>query len=165
VISKWGSWHSIDDADSNPLSRFGIYQIRMVDRAGNPIPVRRIAGLDKGGVIYIGGSGYSKQHAKKPRTMAQRIKEFEKGAHSGGHTYRLMKDDVLLVSRKRTYSGHKLQYKAMRLDGGNAGMVKEKEIATLARYFKKYGELPPCNSSFPSWNKFKEEVESRSAQR
>jgi hypothetical protein len=159
MTSKWGGWHDIDGPGSSQLSRFGIYQIRMVSATGNPIPIRRIAGIDKEGVIYIGGSGYGKQSAKKPRTMEKRIEEFEKGPHSGGYTYRLAME-VLQNSGGCPYSAHKLQYRAARLPKADAELVKREEVKSLAGYFAKYAELPPCNSSFPGkWQDFRDRMQ------
>jgi len=169
--AEWGDWHEIDRAHLDERNCFGIYQIRMVDKVGRPIPISRIVGIDEEGVIYIGRSG-----PKKPRTLAQRIREFQKGAHSGAKTYRLMNENC--ESFKHLYSSHRLQYRAMHLQASEdiTNIIKQKEAligedfsyrtkielmegVAVINYVNRYGELPPCNSSFPMWKAFMEWVQ------
>ena len=153
-MSRWSTWRNTDLVQDKELSSFGIYEIRMVDGREQPLPVSRIGGIDEDGIVYIGGAGYSTS-----RTLAQRIREFQRksGGHSGRYTYRLM-HDVLGVVSKRAFFDDKLQYRAMRMPGADAEMLKQEEVETLARYFTRYGELPPCNSSFPKWRLLVERV-------
>ncbi len=87
----WDSskWFAIYWASEFEQDKFGVYQIRIVDGDNKPIPIPRIGGTDPDGIIYIGRSGY-KSH-KADRSLAKRISEFERGPHSGGETYDLMK--------------------------------------------------------------------------
>ena len=47
-MRKWTAWHEIDQAKSRrgPLIDFGIYQIRIVDVSGTPIPIPRFYAIE-----------------------------------------------------------------------------------------------------------------------
>jgi len=170
-MSQWGRWHDIDVAQSNEKTFFGIYQIRLVDERRQSIPVQRIGGIDEEGVIYIGRSGY-----KESRPLAQRIWEFQYEKHSGASTYALMKK-ALGDSQRHGWSDHRLQYRSLHLKPGaitESGVsedallrefifkrkIEKSEADALASYFADYGELPPCNSSFPGkWQYFHRSVQ------
>ena len=159
----WSSWEDIEQAKFKEHGYFGIYQIRMVDGVGNPLPVGRIVDVDQEGVIYIGKAG-------PVQTLAKRIHKFEsvsklgKAKHSGGETYILLK--MKLIFSDHAFKNHKLQYKVVHLDTDRIEpdlseqenfklKIEREEINVLADYFNKYGELPPCNSSFPGkWDSF-----------
>lgn len=145
----WGSWHEIERANFNERDYFGIYEIQMVNQLGHPIPISRIGGIDKEGIIYIGRSGL-----KRPRTLSRRLHEFQIGKHSGAKTYELVSE--VLERLKPAYSNHKLQYRAIHLPvdkvKGDMPEIVFKEGRALGDYFSKYAELPPCNSNF-SWFK------------
>lgn len=164
----WSSWEGIEQTKFKERGCFGIYQIRVVDRVGNPLPVGRIVGVDQEGVIYIGKAG-------PVQTLAKRIHKFEnvsklgKAKHSGGETYILLK--MKLIFSDHAFKNHKLQYKVVHLDTDRIGpelngkenfkhKIETEEINALADYFNKYGELPPCNSTFPGkWNRFTDRLQ------
>ncbi len=156
-MSSWSGWHNIDVASSEEADCYGIYKIRILDKAGSPIQIPRVGGPDNEGIVYIGRSGWS-----RTRSLAARIREFRTGehsgrwAHSGRWTYDLMME-ALNRSRKRAYVPHSFQYRTMHLQQSEEE-IRRLEVETLAAYFLKYGELPPCNSSFPGWREFKEVV-------
>ena len=169
MAAKWDSWRDIGKARSNEGEYFGIYEIGIADQMGRPVPISRIGGVDKEGVVYVGRSGY-----KPPRTLAQRIHEFQTGRSSGAQTYMLMSDSLKYL--KHPHSEHLLRYRAMHVraedvnidDRVIAAEVKEfrfskeiesEEVDALAHYFVKYGELPPCNSNFPKWEAFNKRVQ------
>lgn len=155
--NKWSSWQNIERAKIEQRGYFGIYRIRMVDEAGNCLPIKRLACVDKEGIIYIGKAA--------PRdTLAKRISDFErtskmgKANHSGGDTYVLMCLDLKCLGH--TYKNHRLQYSVMHVFADATKperrrqekwkhKIEGKEASLLADYFYKYCELPPCNSSFP----------------
>ncbi len=153
MTEAWNNYkgHDIYRARDFEEGKFGIYQIRMVDKDNSPIPVPRIGGTDPDGIIYIGRSGYETH--KTDRSLAQRISEFGSGPSSGGETYWLMKEHCTNF-RHAPYKDHRLQYRARHVKGTKREVDKA-EIEALAVYFAQYGELPPCNSSFPGkWDDF-----------
>ena len=159
----WSSWQNIEHAKAEQRGYYGLYQIRMVNEIGNPLPIQRIAGIDKEGIIYIG-------RAIPRNTLARRIREFQgtaqlkNASHSGGETYVLMQTN--LKYSDHTYKNHKLQYRVKHLYTDRIELeldeqenfkhkVKKGEEKALADYFNKYAELPPCNSNFPGkWSGF-----------
>jgi hypothetical protein len=148
----WSSWRDIEHARVKERGYYGIYQIRMVDDAGDSLPIPRITRIDEEGIIYIGRAVPRNTLAKRIREF-QSVTQFKNVSHHGGETYNLMRFNLKYSGH--AYQKHKLQYKVMRLEGEPKSKIEEEEINTLANYFNKYGELPPCNSSFPEkWGKF-----------
>ena len=149
--NKWSEWKYIP---SRPRPRgkyprlyehaYGIYQIRAADVAGKPIPIPRMGSVDEEGILYIGRSGYKDRSPS--RTLAVRLKEFEQVDHSGAQTYFLAECTGCL--NQGIYKKHKLQCRVMYLSGDKEEIDK-KEIGAIGQYFCRFGELPPCNSSFP----------------
>lgn len=143
-MPRWTKWAYIEktQAKKGAFDRLGIYQIRAVTPAGNPIPVPRLAGVDKQGILYAGRSGYLAH-----RSVPNRIREFVHEHHSGGITYARAKT---LLNKTPKFLGHRLQVRAMLL---NQKAISSAESKTLQDYFSKYGELPPCNSALPRPNR------------
>jgi hypothetical protein len=68
-MASWGNWQEISSIKNltGGLSRVpGVYKIRLSDSAGRPVPVGRLLGVDRKGVLAIGESV----------NLARRIKEF-----------------------------------------------------------------------------------------
>lgn len=121
---------------------YGIYRIRVVDSFKRPIPIPRMAAVDKEGVIYIGRSGYRRQ--KTGRTVNVRLGEFVgKDQHSGGITYSLA---MRTLKHIRRFKSHGLQASARIVSDQMIDALEERE---LKKYFERFGELPPCNSAMP----------------
>lgn len=140
-MGQWTKWLEIGDAQARngSLKGFGLYQIRAVSPQGKPIRIFRLKDADPGGILYVGRSGF--QATSPRRTVANRIGEFVGQRHSGGITY--AKAAARLKSNPR-FAGHRLQVRARFLP--DSAIVQE-EARVLEAYFKKYTELPPCNSS------------------
>jgi hypothetical protein len=153
AMSIWNRWRNIEDASSEESDRYGVSKIRILNKAGIPIQIPRVGGIDKDGIVYIGRSGSSRS-----RSLAARIGEFRVGKRSGGWphcgrgTYDLMMN-ALDHPRKRSFLPHAFQYRTMHLQQSKEE-IERLEVEALATYFAQYGELPPCNSSFPKWEKF-----------
>lgn len=140
----WSELVNIEDAKKKkgPFNnRLGIYQICVVTSSGQPIPICRLAGVDKLGVLYIGRSGYNAN-----RSIANRIREFSQQKHSGGITYTKAKQVLEIIPQ---LAGHCLQVRAKFLSSQE---IKEAELCALNEYFSNYAELPPCNSARPKSN-------------
>ncbi|MBZ0124931.1 MAG: hypothetical protein K8F32_01035 [Rhodocyclaceae bacterium] len=132
---------SIEEAKerNGKLKEYGLYQIHAVKPSGKPIPIPRMRMSDRDGILYIGRSGLKR---KSPvRTLANRIREFENKQHSGGITYADAASRLKGVPR---YAGHQLEVRAMFLPDA---MIVQEEARIIKNYFRKYAELPPCNSS------------------
>ncbi|MBN2316216.1 MAG: hypothetical protein JXM79_19975 [Sedimentisphaerales bacterium] len=145
--SNWSNWIEIKEAklpqrDNGPFNHLGIYQICAVNSKGKQIPIPRLAGVDKTGVIYIGRSGFSNQRTY--RTIAVRIREFDNKQHSGGITYAKAEP---IINKRRRYKKHRLQVRAKFLSTKED--ICAAELHALSEYHSKYGELPPCNSTRP----------------
>lgn len=142
-MSGWTDWIDIDFAESKegPLNDFGVYEIRAVDSKGQPVPIKRLVGVDMLGRLYVGRSGFS--HQKTKRTIANRIREFLRGRHSGGVTYARARE---ILQQTQKFSGHRLQVRAMFLPDDK---IESGESKVLYDYFSKHAELPPCNSALP----------------
>ena len=142
-MTKWSDWMDVDLAgkQNGSLDDFGVYQIRAVNKSGNPIPIGRLAGVDPLGILYVGRSGFRRQ--KTNRTVANRVREFVRQAHSGGITYARANKILKQVPQ---FSDHQLQVRAKVLPDDK---IDVEESNVLRKYFKKYAELPPCNSALP----------------
>src|SRR5262245_22278438 len=82
---KWTKWFELHDAADWP-DGYGIYRVRMTDRAGKPYGIARLCGVDPEGLLYVGRSGFST--AKTLRTLGVRLQEFHNfGPHSGSGSY------------------------------------------------------------------------------
>ena len=88
-MRKWSKWHDCDELKSESKyerwkNRYSIYQIRRVDMKGRAMPVPRIYGTDKNGIIYIGRSGPGKNATQTNRSLGNRIWEFSHNDHHSG---------------------------------------------------------------------------------
>lgn len=135
-MGNWGKWINIENVyhDIDLLDKQGLYQIRMVNTFNNPLPIPRLVGIDESGIIYIG----------KSVELRTRIENFYCGRHSGGGMYNLVR---LQLRRHTPYNGYMLQYRCMKIT--DEQIMKKTEVNLLRRYFRKYCELPPFNSTIP----------------
>jgi hypothetical protein len=144
-MERWSKWFDINNKDKlkqELQNKYGIYEIRIVVSNGSPIKIMRFSNkVDSIGLLYIGRSGYSRQ--KTNRTLFKRIDEFSKQHHSGGKTYDKANK---VLQHNRAFRNHKLQVRVMFLPDKEINAAESRE---LNRYFEKFAELPPCNSSFP----------------
>lgn len=116
---------------------FGVYRIRIAAPSGKAIPICRIGGVDREGIVYIGRSGLIR---KRGRTIAIRLSEFPTQNHSGGRLHKKM-EKVLLG--KQQFRHHHLEAEAVKLP---IKLIKKAEANLLQKYFRTFGEWPPCNS-------------------
>jgi hypothetical protein len=143
---NWSDWYKIGDKGKVSAivdDCYGIYRIRAVKPSGKAIPIPRIGRTDNQGIIYIGRSGHKKK--KTYRTLSQRIREFWHENHSGGWTAALSYSYCL--NKVKEFKGYKYEVQIMILPDH---LIDEYEAKELGIYFKKYGELPPYNYSFPN---------------
>jgi hypothetical protein len=147
----WSAWQDIAQAGPTRENYPGIYQIRIVDKAGNPVPIHRVASTDGDGIIYIGSGDANTRINDFRRTL-----NF-KAHHNGGSTYLLMQMNFKHIGH--AYENCKPQYRVTHLPNVRKAKLENQEAVILADYFNKYCELPPCNSSFPNkWGQFTERL-------
>jgi hypothetical protein len=60
-----------------PPGRPGVYRIRALDGAGQPVPFRRLNDIDQEGILHIGQS----------RNVRERLTQFTRSAASGPKNY------------------------------------------------------------------------------
>jgi hypothetical protein len=132
-MARWEKWRPIEQVYNNIdlLNKKGLYQIRMVDADNKPLPIPRIGGTDLKGIIYIG----------KSIQLRKRIEAFLRGQHSGGGLYWLA---YRRLKTREPYRGHFLQFRVMASTSKN---IATKETEMLRRYFRRFCELPPFNST------------------
>jgi hypothetical protein len=134
-MPNWSKWQAIESVYDNTdlQGRKGLYQIRMVDSNNQAIPIPRLRGIDTEGVAYIGQSV----------RLRKRIEDFLRGYHSGGGMYYLA---YQRLKRCEPYRGHSLQIRFMVCTEAD---MKTRETNMLRRYFRRFCELPPFNSTVP----------------
>ena len=153
-MSNWSKWQDISSIKNlaRELSKVsGVYKIRLSDSAGRPIPVGRLLGIDKKGVLAIGESV----------NLGRRIKEFHNAYTAGKFGRHSVGDRLFLVlmcqySRFKTnYQNNSwLQFRVMKLSSKAAAQAEEERL--LKNYFKAHGELPPLNNNMPDKNNWDE---------
>ena len=153
-MSNWSKWQNISSIKNlaGELSKVsGVYKIRLSDSAGRPIPVGRLLGIDKKGLLAIGESV----------NLGRRIKEFH-NAYTAGKFGRHSVGDRLFLVLMCQYSRFKtnyrnnswLQFKVMKLSSKADAQAEEERL--LKNYFKAHGELPPLNGNMPDKNNWDE---------
>ena len=126
-FSKWMylTKMSLDDIPK----KAGIYEIRM------PRSINRLIGKDKEGILEIGQSN----------NLQVRLKRFYTAATGGkaSHSEGLRFHHLRLASKLDVKTDHlKMCFREI-----DKIKLKSAEKGYLSRYQKKYGELPPLNSS------------------
>lgn len=136
---RWSNWRFVRELsarDGRHPHFPGINQIRMVTSRGAPIIVVRIGGADPDGILYIGCAAV--RRTRTHRCVEVRIRHSPQGVlHSGGYTY---------SKARRGLRRHALQFRTLRVARSKVGKAEERALMV---YFKKFGELPPYNGSFP----------------
>lgn len=115
----------------------GVYFIRLVNQKDKPAEIKRVLGIDKKGILYIGMASGGQDGG-----LCNRLWGFWTGAagtdetpHSAGRKYRRL--------LYKHFPKHYLQYKHRKLRSGK--QAKKLESEYLKRYQSYWGELPPLN--------------------
>jgi len=134
-MSVWTKWHALDNAYKNSsLHTNGLYEIRMIERNGQPARISRLRGADEHGILYIGHSRY----------LGTRLLAFKSGNHTAGDLYWRVYRQLMHSSE---HGNHKLQFRVRMF--GSEVKLKSRERTTLRSYLIKFCELPPLNSTMP----------------
>lgn len=156
---KWSHWsYALED---NPHVQHpncaGVYRIRLVDTAGRPVPIGRLLGQDKDGILGVGHSG----------DLQERVANFFAAAygrrfkHSAGNRWFLVQAAALCSDKLTATNRTGLQLSTARL--GSKDQAQEKEGHILVEYFRQYGELPPLNAGWCTdwYSEFRRTLESK----
>jgi len=143
-MNTWSKWHNIDNfasIDKKP----GVYKIRLAySGKRHPVSISRLLGKDKDGLLSIGNSINLRKRIGEFCRVAKDMTSFLK--HSAGDRLFLIR--ICAHSSSNTFFNDKIiQFSFLMLQ--NKVEAEEVEEKLLKYYFKKYGELPPLNSSMP----------------
>lgn len=130
------AWRDIDQPSGS--SDPAIYEMRLVDEDGIPIPLGRFLNVDADGIISIGLT----------TSMEQRRQQFVCGVvncygHSEGNLLNLLRRFSRLQD---VFPNAKCQYRfasAAEVD------LAARERSAIKRYVRRFGEVPPLNSAIP----------------
>lgn len=142
-MEKWSNWKEISRID-DVAALFkcpGVYKIRLADQQENAIKVPRFLGVDKEGLLAVGESD----------NLSRRIRQFYR-AYSGQSFAHSVAERLFVLLFKRvnsnsTMKNSRLEFSCMKLKDKAEAQIREETL--LKTYFKKFGELPPLNSSLP----------------
>lgn len=135
-MTRWSKWFALTVFPEHKGA--AVYKVRMT-RKGHPIPIPRIGGKDKNGILFYG----------ETKTLSTRTlnflaaAEYNKGAHSEGFTYYFFRD----LYTKRFKGRPKLEFAYQRTR--NKKEAKNLEARYIGNYMQKFGEPPPLNSGIP----------------
>ena len=141
ISEPWSEWRMLikEEWDQAPENT-GVYRIRAVDESGKPIPLNRVAGIDKDGILYVG-------FGKEEHGVRGRIKDFDKTAVRPNSNYGLGPRKYTLLKYQERLSIFEIQFQyclaSTEVD------AKKLEDADLYAYRDEFLELPPLNSKGP----------------
>lgn len=130
--TDYTKWMELDENNVKKVYEGrGLYQIRIVRADGSPTKIQRFGRADHEGIIYIGRGD-----------LKTRLQAWLKNGHDGAINWFLA---GLFLSQK-----YRAQFRTKKVRDNN---LQDGETEALAKYFRQFAELPPCNSVF-SGNKF-----------
>lgn len=129
ATSGWTKWMKFDKKNLDGIPKAsGIYEIKC------PTKVRRLIGVDKDGILYIGWGKLVKN--RLTCFPKQDCKKCKSGWHSAYHRFHELGLNKKLCSVSKLSFRYKICTKA-----------KNSEGEFLKKYQKKHGELPQLNTS------------------
>lgn len=134
---NWSQWKDVEEASRCSIP--ATYQIRLINRS-KPISISRFLDTDFDGLLSIGMTS----------NMERRRKQFISGwkrkrGHSEGNLLYLLEKYSGIKNKFNDYS---VQYRFEKATSGmNAGQL---ERILIKKYVKRFGEVPPLNSSIPA---------------
>ena len=116
----------------------GVYFVCWV-RNGKPVPIQRLSGVDKNGILYI---GFTAKEGLKERLndLWKSVDNIYKGKSAGPHTFGVTLIYTFLT-RKIGIDELAVWYKPF--DDGCYAEAQEKRA--ICEYTRRYGEPPPLN--------------------
>ena len=142
-MEEWSNWKEIWRIDDIAVlfKCPGVYKIRLTNEPDNATKIPRFLGVDEEGLLAIGES----------RNLSRRIRQFYR-AYSGqsfAHSVaeRLFTLLSKIINSNSTLKNSRIEFSCMKLKDKAEAQIYEERL--LKTYFKKFGELPPLNSSLP----------------
>jgi hypothetical protein len=136
AMADWTDWKDLEEElyEDDATRKRGVYQVRIVNGRGEPIPIPRLGGVDQEAIYYVGQTG---------GRARDRLKDF-RSSRMGGEVLDQVSDDLEKV---QGFEGYRLEY---RLKGMEKQMTpKALEQLVLTGYLYKFCELPPGNNNMP----------------
>ena len=132
-----GTLHVLCRLDQWPDTRHlanapGVYELVVLDKAGEWARLDRVGGTDRRGILYIGQSSKLRSRLQDLRRV---IREQSPDGHIAGLTYRNSAKIKKLAPNTR-----------IRFRYVHCGNCRREEKDLLRSYFDKYGEVPPLNA-------------------
>ncbi|MBI2171949.1 MAG: hypothetical protein HYU30_08040 [Chloroflexi bacterium] len=105
-MAEWTEWQDLEEDlyEDDATRNRGVYQVRIVNARGEPIPVPRLGGVDKEAIYYIGKSG---------RSCRYELKRFLSSLREGGEVWDGVSDEL---ERVQGFSGYRLEYRTRAID-------------------------------------------------
>jgi hypothetical protein len=126
-------WHRLEDLSGKGFdevpSSCGIYLLRWA-RNSKPVPVSRIGGVDKQGLLYI---GKAKRLKRRVRRLWRSIYERDLGSHTVGKTIILCNFPEIVNKAE-----YEITWESTEDEEGQ-------EWNALVQYARRYKELPPLD--------------------
>lgn len=132
---KWQDWKGVREECQHKA--YAIYEFRIIDQEGRVVSIPRFAREDQEGILCIG----------KASNMARRLKQFRTGVEKcNGHSEAKLIHLVNKHCDNFSIDLSKVQYRYCKCSESELDQIEEEHIKA---YVKKYGEVPPFNSSIP----------------
>lgn len=134
MTNKWTDWFNIDDKCD--YQRSGVYKVRLANANGNAYKLERLLRADKEGIMCIGRASDMKQRNAHFLSAIKAVY---------GHS------ELNLVYYLKKYTGFKKKFKNSQFQYcfRKCSKSKSEEEKLIKKYFKKFGEVPPLNSTIP----------------
>ena len=143
IANDWTDW--LDIEVSANFRKPAVYKVRLIDSDGNRCKLARLLKVDKEGTMCIGHTGDMEQRRKQFLTALKKAY----GHSSMNLVYYLWKYSSIF---REKFKSAKFQYSFCRCS--SVYKAKNCESDLIKSYFKKFGEVPPLNSSIP--NRYKD---------
>lgn len=129
------TWQKIKDLTDKEISKIpkspGIYFVRW-SKNGCPVPISRLTGIDRKGIIYIGRS----------KNIRRRIKKLYDALINNKRTHTIFKTIVFCgISRVIKLEEYEITWEELKTDKDAIGQ----EWAAIKTYCDNYHEPPPLN--------------------
>ena len=133
----WSKWLNV--ANQIAYSGPAIYELRVVNKNGNPFKLNRFLGQDPEGILSIG----------ETNNMEKRRSQFISGiTKCYGHSecnllYYLLKNTAFATA----FDSYRLEYRYSSCTTKHD--AQQEERVSIKTYICKFGEVPPLNSAIP----------------
>ena len=138
-MAGWTTWQDLEKEvlnEDDTVKEPGVYQVRIVNSRGEPIPIPRLGGTDTEAVYYIG------QSSDKVRN---RLKTFESGRPGG----EVLDNVSEKLEEKPDFARYRLEYRIRAIAKRNPMTPEAFEELLLSEYLYSFCELLPGNNNMP----------------